>query len=126
MTCAGEAKERGRLSEHFIEEEFACPCCGMVLVQPDLVEKLEGLRRLAGGPVVVTSGYRCPAHNKVVGGVENSYHTQGMAADVSVDAISPQQLAAMAEQAGFDGIGVYPEQGFVHVDLRGYPARWEG
>lgn len=126
MMCIRKAKEGRRLSEHFIEDEFACPCCGTVLVQPDLVEKLEGLRRLAGGPVAVTSGYRCPAHNKTVGGVENSYHTQGMAADVFVCAISSPQLAEMAEQAGFDGIGVYQEQGFVHVDVRGYPARWEG
>lgn len=99
---------------------------GFVLVQPELVEKLEGLRRLAEGPVVVTSGYRCPAHNKAVGGVENSYHTQGLAADIFVYAIDPPQLAEMAEQAGFDGIGIYPGHGFVHVDVRGYQVRWEG
>ena len=122
-----EQVEKGRwLSEHFTADEFACPCCGVVLAQSELVEKLENLRRIAGGPVVITSGYRCPAHNKAVGGVENSYHTRGMAADIFVCAISPRQLAEMAEQAGFDGIGVYPEQGFVHVDVRGYRARWKG
>lgn len=73
-----EQVEKGRwLSEHFTENEFACPCCGVVLVQSELVEKLEDLRRIASGPVVITSGYRCPAHNKAVGGVENSYHTRG-------------------------------------------------
>lgn len=126
MMCVRQAKEGRRLSEHFLEEEFACHCCGMVMVQPELVKKLEGLRRLAGGPVVVTSGYRCPANNKSVGGVVNSYHTRGMVADVFVYAISPQQLAEMAEQVGFDGIGIYQEQGFVHVDVRGYRTRWEG
>lgn len=120
------AEEGRRLSEHFLEEEFACRCCGRVLVHPELVQKLEALRRMAGGPVVVTSGYRCPDHNKAVGGARNSYHTRGMAADIWVYAISPQQLAEMAEEVGFDGIGVYPVQGFVHVDVRGYRVRWEG
>jgi uncharacterized protein YcbK (DUF882 family) len=74
----------------------------------------------------VTSGYRCANCNKAVGGAENSYHLFGMAADIWVEGISPRQLAEVAENIGFDGIGIYPDQGFVHVDVRGYRARWEG
>jgi uncharacterized protein YcbK (DUF882 family) len=49
-----------------------------------------------------------------------------MAADIWVEGISPRQLAEVAVNIGFDGIGIYQEQGFVHVDVRGYRARWEG
>jgi uncharacterized protein YcbK (DUF882 family) len=119
--------ERRGLSAHFKAREFACRCCGMVLVHPELVRKLEALRYLLGGtPVFISSGYRCAGHNKAVGGVEQSYHVFGMAADIQVAGTAPGRLAAMAEKAGFDGIGVYREQGFVHVDVRGYPARWSG
>ncbi|MBR5846187.1 MAG: peptidase M15 [Bacteroidaceae bacterium] len=43
---------------------------------------LDPLRESWGGPICVSSGYRCPMLNKEVGGVEGSYHTRGMAADI--------------------------------------------
>lgn len=36
------------------------------------------------GPIIITSGYRCNAVNKAVGGVDNSYHKKGMAADIRI------------------------------------------
>lgn len=43
---------------------------------------LEEIRTLLGDrPVLVTSGYRCPALNRAVGGVANSQHVVGQAAD---------------------------------------------
>lgn len=126
MLKNGSAQPGRRLSPHFAETELACRCCGRVLVHPELVNKLEHLRRLAGRPVLVNSGYRCPAHNQAVGGAANSYHLKGMAADIRVPGLPVQNLAALAEQAGFSGIGLYRQQGFVHVDVRGWRARWEG
>ena len=110
MLCVKLAEEGQRLSEHFQAREFACSCCGMVLVHPELVRKLESLRNVVGSPVYITSGYRCAKYNEVVGGVENSYHLFGMAADIYVKGISPMQLAEMADRTGFDGIGIYKEQ----------------
>lgn len=43
---------------------------------------LEPLRTAWGGPIKVTSGYRCDALNKAVGGVANSVHRLGYAADL--------------------------------------------
>ena len=43
---------------------------------------LDPLREAWGAPIVVTSGYRCPALNKAVGGSETSAHTAGWAADL--------------------------------------------
>lgn len=56
----------------------------------DIVSHLDELRRTIldpmreawGGPLVVTSGYRCKALNKAVGGVDNSAHLSGYAADI--------------------------------------------
>lgn len=43
---------------------------------------LDDLRSAWGSPLKVTSGYRCPALNKAVGGVENSAHLYGLAVDI--------------------------------------------
>lgn len=43
---------------------------------------LDPLRRDWGSPIKVTSGYRCPALNKAVGGSSNSAHKCGYAADI--------------------------------------------
>ena len=45
---------------------------------------LQPLRNLYGKPIIITSGYRCQELNKLVGGVPNSYHTFGNAADIHV------------------------------------------
>ena len=51
----------------------------------ELVEKiLDPLRAAYGMPIKVTSGYRCPALNKAVGGVASSVHMSGWAADLQV------------------------------------------
>lgn len=49
---------------------------------------LDPLRRIYGKPIVITSGYRSPQLNKKVGGVANSWHTQGNAADIHVSSVT--------------------------------------
>ena len=44
---------------------------------------LDPIRKQWGLPIRVTSGYRCPELNDEVGGVEDSYHMEGCAADIS-------------------------------------------
>lgn len=48
---------------------------------------LDPLREAWGRPIIVTSGYRCEALNKLVGGVPTSQHKQGQAADISTGSI---------------------------------------
>ena len=45
---------------------------------------LDPLRRIHQAPIIITSGYRCSALNKAVGGVANSWHTKGNAADIRI------------------------------------------
>lgn len=44
---------------------------------------LDPLREAWGHPLTVSSGYRCPALNRVVGGSATSHHMKGMAADIT-------------------------------------------
>ena len=45
---------------------------------------LDPLRRIHRKPIIITSGYRCVQLNKAVGGVANSWHTKGNAADIHI------------------------------------------
>lgn len=47
-------------------------------------EILQPVRDRWGKPVTITSGYRCPALNKAVGGVATSQHLNGEAADICI------------------------------------------
>lgn len=120
-----------RLSEHFDEREFLCHCgCGggPGRIHPNLVIGLEMLRDLVHLPIVLTCAYRCPAHNAAVGGVPNSYHVQGFAADIHVEGLTPYELAGQAARVPLffqGGIGIYPKRGFVHLDV-GRKRRWMG
>jgi len=113
-----------RLSENFTASEFMCRCgtyCSAFSVDSALVKRLQELRGQTGKSVYVNSGYRCPTHNKNVGGASGSYHTKGMAADIRCEGLSLDLLAGRAESAGFKGIIQYPNRGFVHVDTRTSP-----
>lgn len=122
-----------KLSEHFSKKEFACKCCGKFIPCPELIEKLEKFRELCGNkPLNIGSGTRCLKHNKKVGGAmpdekkgtKGSQHLFGTAADVQkVSGLTVDQMAKLAEQAGFTGIGKYSWG--VHVDVRKTPSRWD-
>lgn len=116
----------GDLSAHFSKAELACHCCGQLKIDTALVDGLEQLRALAGKPVVVHDGYRCPEHNQKVGGVPDSEHTRGNAADISIPGLSLQQMYELALQVPVflqGGIGVY-DSSFLHLDTRPHSARW--
>ncbi len=99
-----------------------------IRIHPALIQALEEIRARAGRPVHVTSGYRPPAYNREVGGVSNSCHIDGLAADIYCDGLTTEQLHDICEQVigQRGGVGYYPTSGFIHVDLRGYEARWSG
>lgn len=51
----------------------------------ELAKMLDDIREAYGHPIIVTSGYRSQRVNEVVGGVPNSWHKHGLAADIRVD-----------------------------------------
>jgi len=108
-----------QVSPHFNLSEFECPCCWQVRLVPRLVYLLEKLRKKVGEPILVSSGYRCPKHNKVIGGAKHSYHMQGKAADIYTKRTSVEELGRLAHEVGFPTVILYPRHGFIHVDIRG-------
>lgn len=64
---------------------------------------LDPLREIWGAPIYVNSGYRSPALNKAVGGVANSQHIKGQAADITTgNTASNRKLFALIRDGGFD------------------------
>ena len=65
---------------------------------------LEPLRLWAGRPIVINSGYRNPQLNQLVGGVKNSQHQTGEAADIRLPDKATGQLYAefILEHCRFD------------------------
>ncbi len=89
------------VAEHFRLREFECPCCHCVRLCPLLVELLEAVRAQWGKPVVISSGYRCPSHNKRVKGAVRSLHLEGRAADVLVPFNEQPAVEVFGRRAGF-------------------------
>lgn len=124
-----------KLTKNFSLSEFECKSGAAV---PDdllpnikkLAESLQVLRDDIGLPIKINSGYRSPEHNKKIGGVKNSQHTKGTAADIAISGVSPREIRRRLEiliksdKMLQGGIGAYST--FTHYDIRGYKARWRG
>ena len=115
-----------RLAAHFTVSEFASKDgADEVKIDLLLVQHLETIRQHFGKPVTVNSGYRTPAHNAAVGGVKDSYHVKGMAADIGVQGVKSKDVAQYAESLKIGGIGWYEKSNFVHIDTRSGCVRWK-
>lgn len=87
-----------KLSEHFTLEELVAsatakqrgipnhPNTQAVVAMTHLVNNvLEPLRKAMGHPIKIGSGFRSTTLNRIVGGVSNSQHLKGQAADLCID-----------------------------------------
>jgi len=126
-----------KLTDNFSKSEFNCKCgCEM----PDDVLKniktlaiqLQVLRERSNEPISINSAYRCKSHNHSIGGVKNSQHVLGKAADIVVNNFTPNEVANMIENMlrneflpsfNIGGLGRYNT--FTHIDIRSYMARWD-
>ena len=113
--------------KNFTEEELACKgtdCCGGEnKCQDHLVEKLQQLRDEVGFPIRISSGYRCGAHNRVIGGHPTSSHCEGLAIDALVSGQRALELVAAAIRLDFEGVGISQKSSshnkrFVHLDVK--------
>jgi uncharacterized protein YcbK (DUF882 family) len=107
----------GDLSEHFSRSEFRCACnCGLDTIDPTLVRHLEHARMLLARPIHITSGIRCPAHNRAVKGEPNSAHLIGLASDIACPSSYERYDLLMALlTAAFARVGIGKD--FIHVDI---------
>ena len=113
------------LSKNFKVKEFACKDgSDPIFVAPELVEILQKVRDHFGKAVTINSAYRTPTHNKSVGGVAQSQHTYGTAADIKIAGITPQKIYDYVDSLmpNKGGVGLYST--FVHVDVREKKSRF--
>ncbi len=124
-----------RLSEHFTLQEFErsrkaqelgidnhVPARLIPALEQLCQQVLEPLRIYAEEPVVISSGYRCPRLNRLVGGALLSQHVKGEAADIRI----PDRLTGMRwfawlmENTTFDQL-IWERRGstcWIHVSCR--------
>ena len=120
-----------QLSRHFKLSEFECKgkaCCHYsVKVVPALLTALELIWHYVNAKldfpkhpqkICLVSGYRCPEHNERVGGVPNSYHVQGRAADLTAPGLKKTRLAGMVRELAESGIFKF-RVGFYHKTFMG-------
>lgn len=126
--------DKTQLSPHFNAREFRCKCGKEheTLISDELIEKLEKLyKALDCSKIVVTSGYRCTAHEKSVGGSGTGQHTKGNAADICCygqdgQPISSKIVCCKAQDIGFRGIAnITAAYIYTHVDVRS-GSKWYG
>ena len=84
----------------------------------NLANTLEAVRALFGGvPVVISSGYRNPQVNKLVGGVPTSDHANGLAADFMVKGYTVQQAVEKIAASNIQFDQLIKEPGWVHLGI---------
>ena len=123
-----------KLTNNFNKAEFDCKCgCEMpkeVLINiQKLANQLQILRNKVGVSVKINSAYRCIKHNKSIGGVSNSQHVLGKAADVVINGFKAAKTFDLISELINDGdmlqggLGAYDS--FTHYDIRKTKARWD-
>ena len=123
-----------KLTKNFNKSEFECKCgCEMpedVMFEiQKLAAQLQTIRDFIRKPVKLTNAYRCPKHNKAVGGVSNSQHILGKAADIQIKDLDTEEvyktIGNLTEQGHIlqGGLGKYNT--FTHYDIRKTKARWD-
>lgn len=118
------------LSPHFTMEELtqsqhaARACIDNTPTDPAVMDNLhetaqmlEAVREVLGGhPILVSSGYRCPKLNTLIGSVSTSQHTRGLAVDFTVPAFgTPKQICQHLIDEGFNFDQLICEGTWVHM-----------
>lgn len=123
-----------QLTKNFKLSEFDCkdgtPVPDILLPNvKELCDNLQKLRDAIGKPIHINSAFRTVSYNEKVGGASKSQHLLGKAADITVNGMTPKEVADKIEElikAGKmkqGGLGRY--NNFTHYDIRGKKARWQ-
>jgi uncharacterized protein YcbK (DUF882 family) len=112
------------VADNFVLGEFQShDGTDILLLHPRLIELCQNVRDHFDAPANVNSGFRTNAHNADIGGASQSKHLLGMAADLDVAGVPPEEVASFAESLEVGGMGRY--NSFTHLDVFGYRRRWD-
>lgn len=118
-------------NNYFERDDFSCKCgCGYNPVDFELLNVLNDVREHFGVPLIISSGNRCPTHNRNEGGAKYSKHKYGIAADFRPTWNNPRFKELLTEMHQYlldkypDKYGIAIGDTFVHVDVRNECSRW--
>ena len=119
-----------KLTEHFSLEEFTYSTTAKRLKIENKIpdhlmaniqftaNKLELVRKVLAHPIIITSGYRCPALNTQVGGSPTSAHTKGLAVDFHCAYGDPKQICQRLIASGIEFDKLIQEHNqWVHIQF---------
>jgi uncharacterized protein YcbK (DUF882 family) len=121
------------MTKNFSKEEFDCNDGSEMPINiyhnmVKVANQLQVLRNYIKKPIKINSAWRSQEYNASIGGVKDSQHIMGRAADIVVKGMLPIELSKIIEdliskgEMLQGGIGIYSS--FIHYDIRGTKARW--
>ena len=122
------------MTKNFSKEEFDCNDGSEMPINVyhnmvKVANQLQTLRDYIGKPIQVNSAWRSEEYNASIGGVKNSQHIMGRAADIVIKGMTPIEVSKIIEELISKGdmlqggLGIYSS--FVHYDIRGERTRWD-
>lgn len=117
-----------KLSPNFMAKDFRCGHCGTLVLNEDLLNRLEKLVSNIG-PIKIIQGYRCPDFNKVIGSYEDSPHVKGEAADFIINSKlngfeTFLKTKDIFNHIGFNQFRSNRKSSYIHVDVGEKPLYW--
>ena len=115
--------------EYISAREYMCSHCGKLppgLVRTDdgswplifeyLFTRFADIREAWGRPIQITSGYRCPAHNKAISGTELGTHVFGLALDLAVNLDEMDAMVGIIDAVHPElRVGTNRKPGHIHI-----------
>jgi len=90
-----------------------------------IAQVMQQVRALLNQPIVINSWYRDPDTNRRIGGASQSRHMVGDAVDFNVPGADLKRIYSLLDPWWSVRGGLARGNGFIHIDKRGYRARWD-
>ena len=115
------------IAKYITRAEYQCRCCSRLppdfgdhkvpMAHEMLFEAFEIIREASGGPIIISSGYRCPLHNTFVGGTYLSTHLWGLALDLIFDTAQKADRVFQIINEHVPDLRVGNYETYLHTDM---------